>query len=113
MAKSYSKYTAANRIKVYGHIIRLAQQGKTNAEIAEDLTALGFKHPSGVPLAEKPGIVSQVLNRYAKNKLAEFPFKAAKPTCIRLPETLVSIMTDPSLTAEQKVKMTLAYADIQ
>lgn len=109
MAKQ--KYDALTRARVWRRIEELAKQGEQSTQIAESMAAAGHKLPDGVTPMTRD-YVTKVM--YQIHKKAEEPgLKVTKeaPTD-RLPHTVVGILTDPTLSAEQKVRMISAYADL-
>lgn len=127
VAKTFTSYRPDYLAKLENRIKQLITAGCTSKEAAIKLNEEGFKNTMGGPFNQanvgnfrmKLGLAkpsAKVAEKKApKEKPAPTPalFDTApkKPGFIkRLPETAVAILTDPELTAGQKVDMLMAYA---
>jgi hypothetical protein len=125
--KRYDKFT---RSRIDDKIIEGHDKGSTPVEITRSLNAGGFRSPSGAPLtvdqvtqrmytlADQGRIVVDT-HRRRRSFQPQTPVPTAptpEPTSVqqpqRLPAACIAILTDPQLTDAQRVKMCLAYADV-
>lgn len=113
--RSYFKYSAIERAKVYSRIIALYKTGFTLGDIASRLDTEGFKTSSNQSFLTERSIINTVLCNYRKGLLNKYDTGTAAATLTsttRLPETVVGILTDPALNPNQKIKMISAYAEL-
>lgn len=115
---TYRKYTEAERKKIYPRIITLHNAGLGATEIAHQLEDEGYHAPGGKPLTGNVKIIHQVLTRFRAGAIHEHllpkGLTAAKKThqIGRLPDTVLGVLTDPTLNDTQKVRMICAYAEV-
>lgn len=114
--KGYKKFTPQERKRIYPRIVSLSQAGLSVREIAERLEKEGITAPGGVPFSEKTGIVHNVICRYNTGEIDEYMKGAVTKTTATsrvLPDTVLGVLTDPTLSDAKKVKMICAYAEIE
>lgn len=113
---SYKKYTSTERKRIYPRIVALHEAGLASREIAERLEREGFTAPGGIALPEKVSIIHGVVGRYNAGEIDDYlkgtPAKATVSGRV-LPDTVLGILTDPTLSDTKKVKMICAYAEIE
>lgn len=112
--KSFRKYTEVERKRVYPRAIQLFEAGLSTSDIRERLDKEGLCAPGGARHADKPSVVNTILTRYRAGLLdAYIPTGIAGGKSGRLPDTCMGILTDPTLSDTQKIKMLIAYAQVE
>ncbi len=109
------KYDAVTRKRVWGEIERLMNLGFSSPNIGEQLRGMGFKMPDG-----KTDITDNAVSKYMYylDRKANAPGVTVSPPpqsalkSDRLPSAIVGILTAPTLNAEQKVRMCIAFAEL-
>lgn len=116
------KYDPITKRKLEGRIMALYAEGHHEAsDIHRALVAEGFPDASGEGLVGmeraryflnmllETGVIKQVV---VPPKVVAQPVAAATRGPSRMPDSCMGILTDPGLTAEQKVRMLLAYVEL-
>lgn len=105
-----AKYDGFTRGRVWGAIKAGMDKGEQPYAITEKLRGLNLFMPDGTTPMQL-SYVSKVMVYLAKRKPGLTVTQEAKAP-ERLPHTVIGILTDPTLSAGQKVRMISAYADI-
>jgi predicted RNA binding protein YcfA (HicA-like mRNA interferase family) len=120
---SRAKYDAATRARVWGRIAELYNLGGSNEEIAHKMLEEGYRGPDGKPMSRgyvQRSVHQMVLEGRLRSKSLPPPpvtspaapvATATKSGSHKLPEFVLTILTDPDMTAEKKVRMLMAYAE--
>lgn len=117
-----TKYDGITRRRIESRVIELYNNGAKDVNsLHRALIGEGIMNPDGVnPIGSdrvryfmntllEAGIIKQVI---VPPRPDAGPMSSAHRKPGRLPDTIMGILTDPELTAEQKIRMISAYAEV-
>jgi hypothetical protein len=107
------KYDSVTRKRVWGEISRLMAAGLASPLITEELRRQGIKLPDGKSEMTQGYVAKTMYHLHKTQEQGAVKISPApKIKSDRLPQAVLSVLTDPSLNAEQKVRMIIAYAEV-
>ena len=121
---SRAKYDAATRARVWGRMAELYNLGGSNQEIADKMKDEGYKLPDRVTPMERGYVQRSVHQMVIEGRLrskalptppapVEVPAKVTTTAALKrvLPEFVLTILTDPEMSADKKIRLLMAYAE--